>query len=400
MNNPPPAPEAAALPDDGNWLDPEDPADQADPPPPPQPAAMNARDIAAIGAAIAANIPAAPPLDVAALGQAIGNAVAVNAPPPVGGANAGGLRKVPLFTEVHDVNAWKIWIRRFETVAQIANWNDQRMRRELAAGMGDAAAETTADIPIEDPADPAYTYDEMKDLYEARFISPAASDAARADFRTAKQGAEESLLEWHSRLRGLFLRSFPGEDVNGVGAPAQILRDQFITGIHTASVREYVWDQRPNTYVQALEHAQRKQATIQLQQSASTRARNDQRMAAIGAPTADSGASEGVNAIDVATAICHHCKKKGHFLKNCHLLNKARAFFERERQEQQQAERGANAIREKDENRPAAGRGRGGGRRGRGRGGKQNPPRVQSIGGGAQEEDTDATEEEKEQSEN
>ena len=199
--------------------------------------------------------------------------------------------------------------------------------------MGDAAAEATADIPAN-----VGTYEEMRDRYETRFISPAASDAARAEFRTATQGAEETLIEWHSRLRSLFQRAFPGINLD-IGAPGQIVRDQFTSGLAHHDVREYVWDHRPATYAAVLEAAQRKHATLKLQGTTAGKRKDSQHShshlgalaadancppaSSANAPTADAG----IMAINPETADCHFCGKRGHFLRTCPLLTKARGII-------------------------------------------------------------------------
>ncbi len=63
---------------------------------------------------------------------------------------AGQSKRVPL-PEGTDPDDWKDWIRLFEMVATIANWNDPPKRRELYTGMTGTAAKAAQDISVEDP---------------------------------------------------------------------------------------------------------------------------------------------------------------------------------------------------------------------------------------------------------
>ncbi len=118
------------------------------------------------------------PGDLQVLAQAIANGIVP--PAPVAQAPS-GVRKIPLFEETGDTTAWATWITRFETVANIAGWNAARMKAELKAGMAGAAALVTRDIDIQDPR----TFAQVKADYQDRFITPADSDKARADFSLA-----------------------------------------------------------------------------------------------------------------------------------------------------------------------------------------------------------------------
>ena len=174
------------------------------------------------------------PGDIQALGQAIANGII---PPAPAAPAPSGVRKIPLFEETGDTTAWAKWITRFETVKNIAGWNAARMKAELKAGMSGAAALVTRDINIQDPR----TFNQVKADYQDRLITPVDSDQARADFSLAQQGAEESLLKFHSSLRELFTRAaYPAAMGNIDRAPmGQIIRDHFISGLLHSAIKEY-----------------------------------------------------------------------------------------------------------------------------------------------------------------
>ena len=336
------------------------------------------------------------PGDIQALGQAIANGII----PPAPAAQApSGVRKIPLFEETGDATAWATWITRFETVANIAGWNAARMKAELKAGMSGAAALVTRDIDIQDHR----TFAQVKADYQDRFITPADSDQARADFSLAQQGAEESLLEFHSRLRELFTRAYPAAMGNIDGAPmGQILRDRFISGLLNPAIKEYTWDQRPANYMECLAVVQRKQATLQLL-SPSSQGPNNQANGSSTNPRSQApssvysaGASTFGNGNPNAGAnfTCHFCKTTGHMLRQCPLLDQARSIIE--------GTGGGSMSRGGFRRGFGRGRGRGGrGARGGARGGgsrgaggdekKKKGPQLSSLG--AQEEDDEKEEE-------
>ena len=336
------------------------------------------------------------PGDIQVLAQANANGIA----PPAPAAQApSGVRKIPLFEETGDATAWATWITRFETVANIAGWNTARMKAELKAGMAGAAALVTRDIDIRDPR----TFAQVKEDYQGRFITPADSDQARADFSLAQQGAEESLLEFHSRLRELYTRAYPAAMGNiDAGPMGPILRDRFISGLLHPAIKEYTWDQRPATYMGCLAVVQRKQATLQLL-SPSPQGSNNQTNRSSTDPRSQAhssvysaGASKFGNGNHNAGAsfTCHFCKTSGHMLRQCPLLDQARSIIE--------GTGGRNTSRGGFRRGFGRGRGRGGrGTRGGTRGGgsrgaggddkKKKGPQLSSLG--TQEDDDEKDEE-------
>lgn len=277
------------------------------------------------------------PEDLQRLGDAIGGALAA-APAAAPPAPPTGLRKVPLFTESSDPVEWKTWRARFATVARIANWPDERGRRELFAAMGGSAARIVADI---NPEAPGLTLAQMLEAYEARFVTRTASDQARAEFGQAVQLTSETVLEWHSRLRDLFLRAYPGAGVD-IDPGGQLLRDQYAKGLDNPAIREFVFDRRPATYAASLEAAQSKQATVLLMATTKKSA----------TPSVNAMASN-TSSPTLSSDSCFFCEKAGHFLRQCPLLDKARTLL---------------SDQQKKPDAPKGGRGRGKNNRGRGRG--------------------------------
>jgi hypothetical protein len=249
-------------------------------------------------------------------------------------------------------------------IAQIAGWPDLRRRQELYASMSGTAARVVADIPLEHPTIVPWTATEMEAAYQGRFVTQEASDTARAEFSKSTQLPEESLLEWHSRNRDLFLRAYPGANIN-LDPGGQILRDRFTEGLDQAVVKEYTYDQRPTTYEHCLKYAQAKQATIMLMKGGKS--------------------ARGVHAVGMSSDSeknvpsskgCYFCGSLEHFQRQCPTLDKARKLLD-------------------GGGRGGRGRGRGGRGRGAGRGGtsrgRGGPPRkgLNALGAEDQEEPED-----------
>jgi hypothetical protein len=236
-------------------------------------------------------------------------------------------------------------------IATIANWSDLRRRQELYASMGGAAARVVSDILVEDPTARRWTHVEMEAAYEARFVTQAASDQARADFSRAVQLPEESILEWHSRARDLFSRAYPGADP-AMDPAGQMLRDQFTSGLDQSAIKEHVYDSRPKTYGACLDAAQAKTATLFLMVGKSGKSAKG--VHAVGSSAASSGNKS-------KRPSCYFCNNPNHFQRDCPLLNKAKTYFNK-------SDEGGST------------RGGGGGARGAKRGGAKKGDRIGKEG--------------------
>lgn len=207
------------------------PQQQPPPPPPPQPPVM---------------------MDAAGLNRLI---AAVGA---AGGG--GGGRKLQTLSSTSG-SEWLTWRTHFSAVAQINNWNDQRRRRELKAAMLGDASRLTGDIDVE-PIIPAggaaYTIENALTAYAERFLPPAASKVARVEFHNATQRPDETVAQFHGRLREAYFRAYPNDpDPN----QSVLLIQQYALGLADAVVCQFVMDRDPQTYIEASNIAQMKSAT-------------------------------------------------------------------------------------------------------------------------------------------
>jgi hypothetical protein len=303
----------------------------------------------AVGAAIAAQLPAA----VALIAPAAAPPAAAPAAPP----HRDG-RKLTAFSEANSPAEWTTWRAKFEMVASIQAWEDLRQRQELFAAMSGSAAKAVSDLPVIDP-DPlpvhappllAYvplTYKLVVASYEARFMTTAASDLARTEFQTCQQVPEETLLEWHGRVRDLFLQAYPGQDPNVVGVGSQLLIDRWVRGLDSDEIREGVLKERPTNFVKCLELAQNKLALLAMLADMGSTS-NKKKAASIhfinyrgpnggkkGSGTDNRNNSN--NSSNREGKSCFLCEKTGHFQHECPLLAKAKSVIDR------QAKRGAVA---------------------------------------------------------
>ena len=153
---------------------------------------------------------------------------------------------------------WLVWRSNFQLTATINGWSNQRQRREIAASMQGTAKLRVSAIPLQDGVPPgqadAAPAAGLLDAYEAIFVVAAASDLARADFRHAMQGAEESILDFHGRLRTLFQRSYPTLTPAEVEASTD-LRETFLRRLRDSEVGKDVFRRRPASYQAALDEA-------------------------------------------------------------------------------------------------------------------------------------------------
>ena len=191
--------------------------------------------------AIVQHIPPAPPAPAAAAG--------------VGG---GGRAKLKEFSSGEGVE-WLTWRNHFEKVAQINAWDDARKLLEIQAAMGGKAAQQVAGVEPTMPAAGVVhtTPEEFLDIYQNRFLPPAASRMARSTFDVAKQEPSEDVLTWHSRIKSHYRRAHPNDEG---WETSNNLIDRFVLHLADSEVAKYVFDHQPANIDEALGFAQNKTA--------------------------------------------------------------------------------------------------------------------------------------------
>ena len=265
---------------------------------------------------------------------------------------AGGTKKLASLESTGGAE-WRTWRNHFETVVAINNhWNDLRQRRELKAAMQGEAARLTADINVEPQVagaagaglvpDPEFHIQQALDAYQLRFMPAAAGRIARVEFHAASQRPDELIPQFHGRCREMFARAYPDQDAQN----SALLITTFALGLNDTETSRFVLDRDPQTYTEASNMAQMKNAT-----EASLATRHGKGVHAIEANVGAVGRGGG----RAAPGNCWHCNSAAHIRADCPDWKKA----------------GGN-------NRPQTG---GGGRRQRGRKNNKKGPSVQAVNG-------------------
>lgn len=264
---------------------------------------------------------------------------------------------------------WRDWQSHFTTIAAHKEWDDLTQRRQLKAAMRKEAAARTRDIEVNDYA----TIAAMLAAFEDRFVPQAEAMIVKAQFEQARQSPHEKLMEWHGRLRAIFIRAYPNRNAAN---DDQLIR-AFISGIADPAIKMFVLEGAPDTYVAALTRAQNKEAMLlTVRQMGQMHIGPRRGINQIGNPEEDDIDPASVNFVqggEGKKGTCYFCQKPGHFAKDCFILKRADAFLKRMRNNDN---KGSNAG-QQNPNR----------RRGRRRGGRSqgNKAGVNSINNEAEE---------------
>jgi hypothetical protein len=261
----------------------------------------------------------------------------------------GGGHKTSKFSSAEGTE-WQIWRWNFEQTLQINGWANERCQREAVAAMESTAAEFTSDIPSFVAVRPIK---DMLNLYETCFLPAAAGQLAAAQFQTAAQMDGEQIAVWHARLRTIFERAFPGENIQN----SRLLINKFVLKLADSNIWQWTHRANPDTYNAAM-----------------TAASNEAASQSILAHEAGSGRKNNVaiNAFGGGgrCGACHGCGSYNHHITECTKHHPDRYCNNKPRgRGQPRGDRG--------------GRGRGGGARDKGRdGGGFNQMYPQTRGGG------------------
>ena len=213
---------------------------------------------------------------------------------------------------------WLVFKHHIETVCRLNGYNDLQSRLALAASMTGKAALATLDINPRQRVDGVdITFTQLLALFEARFLPGSASQMARIRFDAARQGPNEAVLEFHSRLRALHNKAYPNanDDVN--------LIRKFTMGLRRKELRMQVMRSNPDTYANALELAQNEASVLQMVKVTELGASltNEEPM--------DIGSLEEPQQ---RTGDCHFCESNGHWKRDCPLWKKAQQLLKGGRQ--------------------------------------------------------------------
>jgi len=218
--------------------------------------------------------------------------------------------------EGKDNDDWMSFRAAFINACNFNRYTDQQAKFALLGCMRGSAFLTVANI------DHQYFgnhYVDLLDEYELKFLPPAASDLARTRYETATQGAKESVLEWHGRLRMLHTRAYGNE-----GNESQLIR-AFSHGLRSRKVKENLLRAQPRTYDDALNVAQTEQAVQDSMNfipgsvpSFATTIAGQKPRRKDGAEPMDIGAIGATG-----RRLCHTCHADDHLAKDCKLMKKS-----------------------------------------------------------------------------
>ena len=227
-------------------------------------------------------------------------------PAPVLGGAAGfhRVKALPRFSfEGKADEDWLSFRDMFRNYARFGGYTDAEAKSALNLCMRGTAQRAVSAI---DPTDATLTLDAMLRLYEAKFLPASASAMAKSQYEEARQGPKEPILTYHGRLQTLLLRAYPR-----MNNDEPIVVNKFMTGLFSKPVRLQVLRRDPQTYDDALQAAQAEQAVLD-----QGRVNPMTDMTSAGDGRGQARTME-INAMDVATAICHNCQKVGHLQRDC-----------------------------------------------------------------------------------
>jgi hypothetical protein len=259
------------------------------------------------------------------------------------GGGRGGHKKAK-FTSAKGTE-WRIWRRNFEQTTQINGWLNKQQQREAAAVMEGTAAEFTSNIL---PFIAGRAIADMLNLSKSRFLHHGAGQLSAAQFQTAAQMDEEQIATWHARLRSIFERAFPREDIQG----SRLLINKFTLKLADSNIRQWTHCANPATYNPAMTAASNKAASQSILAH-------------------EAGGKLSINAFGGRQGACHRCGSFDHHIAACPLAR---------------PDRYCNSHKPRGRGHPRGGRGgrrRGGGSREAGRcGGGFKRTYLQNRGGG------------------
>lgn len=210
--------------------------------------------------------------------------------------------------------SWRDFRDSFEIMNSFNGWTDLRMRQCLRHSMRGKAASMVADIHPSQCAD----LKTMLDRYEARFMPPSFSSVMRAQVAFCRQGPQEDILGYHTRLRAIYDRAY-----NEAPDTSIHLIETFINGLRSPAVMEHVRRANPQTYAQALDTALNETAIVD---RASCAKSND---FTLFNPNLDATlpSQEQFIAAIKGNVRCYFCQKLGHMKKDCKVWATAKTRF-------------------------------------------------------------------------
>ena len=220
----------------------------------------------------------------------------------------------PLLSEIDPVK-WHTFKRCFVRVSTLNEWEEPTAVLKLSTAIRDEAARALAHIKFED----LRSMKEAIGKVEEVILNPAGIEFYKATFKNSHRNPTETLIQWHTRAREMFLRAYPESDEFETDDD---LKDKFVLGIkdrtlstHLKSAEHY----DDLTYTQLLTRAQRLHGSALIVQHAYGGRLADAQMNEMKTAPQE----EEDNSIQAMNNItCLHCGKPGHMVRECELNQK------------------------------------------------------------------------------
>ena len=215
--------------------------------------------------------------------------------------------------------AWRNWREHFESVQEMNGWTNKKARQELRSSMIKGANAKISGIPTEAQGDQVKPVKDLLDLYESRFTSMVDTLEAETEFLDALQAEEESILDWSTRLRGLYRRYQPKMPESQIEVSKELIQ-KFCRGINDKDILRVVVRSQPTTFLDALTLAQsdalaRNTASSIFYGTKGHKISAVGRGASRGAPRGR-GAAQGTSS-DSRERACWGCNQPGHIQREC-----------------------------------------------------------------------------------
>lgn len=149
-----------------------------------------------------------------------------------------------------DPAEWLNWRANFILVAKINNWSVDRQKLELGANLGGDAKTATRDVDLSLETD-GVTVEAVLDRFEDRILPRCRRRFFETTVVEAIQGPEESIEEFHLRLRSYFTIAHPGDSAED----SERLITQFVNGLRDQWAQETILRMRPQTLKAAFKQA-------------------------------------------------------------------------------------------------------------------------------------------------
>ena len=220
--------------------------------------------------------------------------------------------KAPTFANHPTNDCWLAFKQSFMHITKLNTWDQTMSKIVLLSSFTGEAARAAMHL---DP-DKYASLNQLMMACQELFLPTAQSEMSRMIFDHAKQSGTETLLQWHARLRQLYLSAYT--DAPQAPNHQMMLIRKFIFGIKDLEVQQHVLRQCPQTYNDAITSAMNETSIAQVLAA--------QRTGVYPVPQ-NAGAASGfdVSAIDPLTAVCYYCGITGHLKKDCRkMLNRFR----------------------------------------------------------------------------